>query len=57
MTKTKELIDLEHKYRMEQIKYQFDLNIKLEQVKIDHQKEMQRIRSADIQRNQQRRAF
>ena len=57
MTKTKELIELEHKLRMEQIKYQFDLNIKLEQVKIEHQKEMQRIRSADIQRNQQRRSY
>lgn len=58
MIKTEEeLIELQHKYKMEELDHQFKLTKKIEDLKMEHQKEMQRIKSADIQRNVQRRAY
>ena len=41
----------EHEYRMEEIKYKFECDKKIEEIKFDYQKQLQRIKSADIQRN------
>ena len=55
--KDKELIELEHKYRMEEIETKRKADIEVEKMKFDFTKQIQRIKSADIQRTMQRKGF
>jgi hypothetical protein len=49
--KTKELIELEHKYRMEEIEAKRKADLEVEKTKFDYQLQVQRIRSAEIRKN------
>ena len=53
----KELIELEHKYRMEEIEARRKSEIEIEEMKFNHQLQLQRIKSAEIQKTIQRRNF
>lgn len=46
-------IELKHKYKMEELEFDRESSRKFH----EHQKEMQRIKSAEIQKSQQRREF
>jgi hypothetical protein len=53
MSKESELIDIEHQYRMEEIKTKLEAEREIENLKFDHQLQLQRIKSAEIRKNQQ----
>ena len=55
MTK-KDLIDLEHKYKMQEIKLERDARLEVEAKKFDYSCQLQRIRNADIKRARERRS-
>jgi hypothetical protein len=49
--KEKELIELQHKYKMEEIEFKKKSEIEVEALKHNNQLELQRIRNASIERN------
>lgn len=53
MSKESELIDIEHQYRMEEIKTKLEAEREIENLKFDHQLQLQRIKTAEIRKNQQ----
>ncbi|MCM8786841.1 MAG: hypothetical protein NC935_02175 [Candidatus Omnitrophica bacterium] len=46
----RELIELEHKFRMEEIEAEKKAQIEIENLKFDHQLQLQRIKSAEIRK-------
>lgn len=51
MDKQKELIELEHKYKMEEIETERKAQLEVENIRFDHQKQLQRLKRADIARS------
>ena len=52
--KTKELIELEHKYKMEEIEAEKKAKIEIEKIKFDYVIMAQKMRSEGIRKTQQR---
>lgn len=53
-SKDKEFLDYQHKLRMEQIEKEFEFRFKLEGLIFDHNLQLQRIKSAEIRKNLER---
>jgi hypothetical protein len=43
-----------HKWRMEEIRFKYECDKEIEAIKFDYQKQLQRIKNADIERNKLR---